>query len=582
MKNLALKSYSFIILFFSIFYLTAQEELPKGLTETERELLPQFQFNSRLVISDPPEGPVRAAAEWEEVEYLVVRWTNAYQNILRQIVEVGVQECKVLITTQNESSVTNYLTNQGVDLTNVEFLNTGSNSIWIRDYGGNTIYSDDVGERALTDWIYNRPRPLDDVMPTQHANMIGMPIYVTDTGINDLVNTGGNYMSDGLGNAFASNLILEENEPGNPYNVSAKTEEEIDAIMNAYMGIENYIKMETLPYDEIHHIDMHMKLLDEETILVSKYPEGVADGPQIDENIDYVLSNFQSPFGTPYEIKWIDAPPSTSGSYPDTGGYYRTYSNAVFVNKSVIVPTYRPEVDEPALDYLRELLPGYNVVGIDVDNSNEPLIASLGAIHCITHTIGVDEPLWIVHQPINEVPTGNTNVSITAMIKHVSGINNATVYWREEGESEFNQLSMTIINDDNWSADLLIPSGSESIEYYIEAEANSGKSLARPLVAPEGFWTFIVANLSNEEWADNNISAPYPNPAGEEVSFQLNQIEGVVKVSIYNILGQKLNTTTIVEAHGILTLALNKEWKGTLLVTFEGDFGKVIKKIIKL
>ena len=582
MKNLALKSYSFIILFFSIFYLTAQEELPKGLTETERELLPQFQFNSRLVISDPPEGPVRAAAEWEEVEYLVVRWTNAYQNILRQIVEVGVQECKVLITTQNESSVTNYLTNQGVDLTNVEFLNTGSNSIWIRDYGGNTIYSDDVGERALTDWIYNRPRPLDDVMPTQHANMIGMPIYVTDTGINDLVNTGGNYMSDGLGNAFASNLILEENEPGNPYNVSAKTEEEIDAIMNAYMGIENYIKMETLPYDEIHHIDMHMKLLDEETILVSKYPEGVADGPQIEENIDYVLSNFQSPFGTPYEIKWIDAPPSTSGSYPDTGGYYRTYSNAVFVNKSVIVPTYRPEVDEPALDYLRELLPGYNVVGIDVDNSNEPLIASLGAIHCITHTIGVDEPLWIVHQPINEVPTGNTNVSITAMIKHVSGINNATVYWREEGESEFNQLSMTIINDDNWSADLLIPSGSESIEYYIEAEANSGKSLARPLVAPEGFWTFTVANLSNEEWADNNISAPYPNPASEEVSFQLNQIEGVVKVSIYNILGQKLNTTTIVEAHGILTLALNKEWKGTLLVTFEGDFGKVIKKIIKL
>ena len=582
MKNLALKSYSFILLFFSVFYLTAQEELPKGLTETERDLLPQFKFNSHRLISDPPEGPVRAAAEWEEVEYLLVRWTNSYQNILRQIVEVGVQECKVIITTQNESSVTSYLTNQGVDLTNVEFLNTGSNSIWIRDYGGNTIYSDDVGERALTDWIYNRPRPLDDIMPTEHANMIGMPIYVTDTGINDLVNTGGNYMSDGLGNAFASNLILEENEAGNPYNVSAKTEDEIDAIMNAYMGIENYIKMETLPYDEIHHIDMHMKLLDEETILVSRYPEGVADGPQIEENINYVLSNFQSPFGTPYEIKWIDAPPSTSGSYPDTGGYYRTYSNAVFVNKSIIVPTYRPEVDEPALDYLRELLPGYNVVGIDVDNSNEPLIASLGAIHCITHTIGVDEPLWIVHQPINEVPTSNTNVSINAMIKHISGINNATVYWREAGESEFNQLSMTIIGDDNWSVDLLIPSGAESIEYYIEAEANSGKSLARPLVAPEGFWTFIVANLSNEEWADNNISAPYPNPTSEEVSFQLNQIEGAVKVSIYNILGQKLNTTTIVEANGILTLDLNKEWEGTLLVTFEGEFGKVTKKIIKL
>ena len=38
------------------------------------------------------------------------------------------------------------------------------------------------------------------------------------------------------------------------------------------MGIQTYILMETLPYDGIHHIDMHMKLLDEETILMAEYP----------------------------------------------------------------------------------------------------------------------------------------------------------------------------------------------------------------------------------------------------------------------------------------------------------------------
>ena len=252
--------------------------------------------------------------------------------------------------------------------------------------------------------------------------MTGLPIYVTDTGTDDLVNTGGNYMSDGMGNAFASKLILNENEAGNPYGVTPKTEAEIDAIMQAYMGIDNYIKMDILPYDVIHHIDMHMKLLDEETLLVSRYPAGVADGPQIEANIDYVLSNFQSAFGTPYDVKWIDAPPSTSGSYPDTGGYYRTFSNSVFINKSIIVPTYRPEVDAPALAYYQELMPGYNIVGIDVDNSGENLIALLGAIHCITHTIGVEEPLWIVHQPMDEANT-NTTVTVDAMIKHISGIN---------------------------------------------------------------------------------------------------------------------------------------------------------------
>ena len=583
MKHLSLKLSVIILLIVNAFSLAAQEldALPKGLTEVERELLPQFQFTNNRIMSDPPSGPVRAAAEWEEVEYLVVRWTDGYRNILRQIVEAGVAECKVIITTQNESSVTNYLTGQGVDLTNVEFLNVGSNSIWIRDYGGNTIYSDDVGERAYTDWIYNRPRPLDNIMPTAHANMVGMPIYVTNTGINDLVNTGGNYMSDGLGNAFASKLILDENNSNNPYGVSAKTEEEIDGIMYEYMGIENFIKMETLPYDEIHHIDMHMKLLDEETILVSRYPNGVADGPQIEENIDYVLSNFQSPFGTPYEIKWIDSPPSTSGSYPDTGGYYRTFSNAVFINKTILVPTYRSEVDEPALAYIQELLPGYNVVGIDVDNPDENLIASLGAIHCITHTIGVDDPLWIVHQPVDDA-NANSTVAIDAMIKHISGVSTATVFWREEGATDFNQTAMSLVSGDDWTLGLLIPSSSVNIEYYIEAESISGKTLARPIVAPEGFWTILVENLSNEDWASTNISNPYPNPTRGNVLFNLNQIEGKINVSIFNVLSQKLNITTLENGNGILTLELNNQWKGTLFVTFEGEFGKVTKKVIKL
>jgi agmatine/peptidylarginine deiminase len=581
MKYLSLKISIFLSLFLFIPMIFSQESevLPKGLTKAEKGILSEYKFVNS-VISDPPSGPVRAAAEWEEVEYLVITWVPSFQNILRQIVEVGINECKVIITTQNESSVASYLTSHGVDLTNVIFMDEPYNSIWIRDYGGNTIYSDDVGEKAFTDWIYNRPRPFDDIMPSAHANMLDFPIYVTDTGTNDLVNTGGNYMSDGLGNAFASKLVLDENALGNPYGVSPKTEPEIDDIMNVYMGIENYIKMETLQYDLIHHIDMHMKLLDEETLLVSRYPEGVADGPQIEDNIDYILSNFNSAFGTPYEVVWIDAPPSSGGNYPDTGGYYRTFSNSVFVNGSVIVPTYRPEVDEPALDQYQDLLPGYNIVGIDVDNPGENLIALYGAIHCIVHTIGVDEPLWIVHQPINEAITGST-VSVNAMIKHITEVNNASVFWRVEGNTNFNEVPMSYISDNDWTANLSIPATPENIEYYIEAEANSGKMLTRPIVAPEGYWTINVETLSLEDWAINNISEPYPNPTKDQVSFYLNQIEGPIRLSIYSILGMHLSTHTIEHGDGKITLDLQDNWNGTLFVVFEGPFGRINKKVIK-
>lgn len=582
MKNNYTKYLLVLLMALQTAFAISQEKpnLPHNLTETEKGLVSEFQFTSPR-ISPPPSGPVRAAAEWEEVEYLLITWQPNYPNILRQIVQAGVQECKVIITTQNEASVANYLTTNGVDLTNVIFLNVPWDSIWIRDYAGNTIYSNDVGELALTDWIYNRPRPNDDVMPIAHAAEAEIPLYTTNSGTNDLVNTGGNYMSDGLGNAFASNLILNENAAGNPYGVSVKTEAQIDGIMNEYMGINRFVKMPTLPYDEIHHIDMHMKLLDEETILVSKYPPGVADGPQIEANIQYVLDNFQSPFGTPYDIQWIDSPPSTTGHYPDTNGPYNTYSNAVFVNKTIMVPIYRPEVDAPALAKYQEMLPGYNVVGIDVDNAGENLINSLGAIHCITHTIGVADPLWIVHQPIKEANVGST-VSVVAFMRSLSPVGEAKVFWREEGTTTWNETNMDPSNSDNWLADLTIPNTPVNIEYYIWAKALSGKEMTRPIVAPQGYWTIQVETLSADEWAQNHISEAYPNPTTGEVSFNMNAVQGPLKVEIHNLLGQKLYEANVENGNGKITLDLNQNWQGTLLITFEGEFGKIHKKVIKL
>lgn len=575
------KFYSTLSVFYFFFFslgISAQEiTLPKGFSTQEKSIVSDFQFRSSDGIASAPSSPVRTAAEWEEVEYLVLGWTPAYQNIQRQIVQAAVQECKVLIATQNSTSVQNYLVSNGIDMTNVEFVNAPTNSIWIRDYAGNTVYTNDVGERALVDWIYNRPRPLDDVLPTAHANYLDIPIYITNTGTNDLVNTGGNFMSDGLGNAFASKLILMENQAGNTYNVTPKTEAQIDEIMHTYMGIDSYIKMDVLPYDGIHHIDMHMKLLDEETILVSQYPQGVADGPQIQANINYVTSNFLTPFGNEYDIHWIPAPPSTGGLYPNNGGAYRTFTNSVFINKTVLVPTYRPEVDEAALALYQELLPGYNIVGVNA----EALIGSSGAIHCITHTIGVADPLWIVHEKIKSSNTHH-DIPVQAQIKHISGIAQAKVYWRENGTQAFNESTMTLTENDNWTGYISVPETINTVDYYIWAEANSGKSIARPIVAPNGYWTFEINTLSIQEWANNNIIGPYPNPVFDHAFFNLKNISGKVNVFIHNVLGQKLYENIIDNPNGEIRLNLNSEWKGMLFITFSGEFGKISRKVMKL
>jgi hypothetical protein len=110
-----------------------------------------------------------------------------------------------------------------------------------------------------------------------------------------------------MGTAFSSKLIIDENKSSGGFGVN-HTEAEIDTIVKKFLGVNRYIKMDKLPYDGIHHIDMHMKLLDEETLIVGEYPAGISDGPQIEANLQYVLANFKTAFGTDYRVVRVPMP----------------------------------------------------------------------------------------------------------------------------------------------------------------------------------------------------------------------------------------------------------------------------------
>ncbi len=321
-------------------------------------------------------------------------------------------------------------------------------------------------------------------------------------------------MVDGLGTAFASELIIEENIAGNPYGVSAKTETQIDGIVNDYLGIDRYIKMGTLPYDGIHHIDMHMKLLDEETLLLGEYPDGVSDGPQINANIEYVLSNYNSVWGTPYHIVRIPMPSSANGGWPSTGSSYRTFTNAVFVNKTIILPTYREQVDTTALRIWGEAMPGYNIVGIDCDNNTSNIISQSGAIHCITHSVGVEDPMLITHQSLSDTDNDQDPYVVTAYLAHRSGIASAKLYWRLSGSTTYNEVVMTNIGNGNWQASIPAQSIGYTVQYYVQGESVSGKVQVRPITAPSGYWDFNVVGVNTIADIMPVIETKlFPNPA---------------------------------------------------------------------
>jgi agmatine/peptidylarginine deiminase len=526
----------------------AQETLPIYMTDEELQQMPfiNHDYNNGRSIVNPPTLPIRTAGEWEEVQTLLITWTG-FPSILTQIVDAAQEECEVLITCGDSNQVKSTLTAAGVPLTNIKYLEVGLNSIWQRDYSAHTAYLNEVDSLTMVEWIYNRPtRPLDDAMPVEQMNFKGITLYSTTQAPYDLVNTGGNWMVDGFGTAFASKLILDENMAGNPYGVTAKTEADVDTIMKKFHGIDRYIKMETLPYDGIHHIDMHIKLLDEETLLVGEYPTGIADGPQIEANLQYVLANFNSKYGTPYKVIRIPMPPSSTGAHPGTpfgNGSYRTYSNSVFINKTVILPYYRQEYDTIAERIYKTALPGYKIVGIDCDNSGNNIINQSGAIHCITNTIGVNNPLLISHQALPNTNDSTNPYQVDALIKHRSGIANATIYYTIDTTAGYQSAPMTLTNasNDTWTGYIPAQAAGSTVFYYIDANANSGKHQVRPITAPQGFWKFKVGLTTGIASVPQNfeIKDIFPNPGTSISCIPVNSnFQTKLQVAIYDVTGR--------------------------------------------
>jgi len=538
---------------------TPNAPLPKGIGEEEmmQWLAHPLEISDPSILrgipTPPPGSNIRTAAEWEEIEVLTITWRD-FPCILKQITAAAVQECRVVIFSENVNQTTNYLTGNScggpVAMDSVEVVDAESNSIWIRDYGANTVYKEYNDGRVLVDWLYNRPRPDDDAIPDVLADHMGLDLYSTIESPGDLMNTGGNWMSDGFGTAFASELILEENGGGTNWwtTFPDHTEAEIDEIVQAYHGIDTYIKMDVLPYDGIHHIDMHMKLLDESTLLVAEYPTGVADGPQIEANLQFVLSNFTTKWGTPFDVVRIPSPPQFGGGYPNQNGDYLTYSNATFVNNTILLPTYYEQYDTTAIRIWEEAMPGYNVVGIDCDSGNDNIIALSGAIHCITHTVAVEDPLMISHLPLNDTEDTDNAYVVNAELSHRSGISNATLSWATNPEGPWTDVAMSeTVASLLWSEyEANIPAQAEGTQvyYYVTAEANSGKTGARPMPAPEGWWSFRVlgasSSLDNVD-ATTPWQALYPNPARAITCLELNLPQATeCQITLHNAFGQQV------------------------------------------
>ena len=479
--------------------------------------------------SAAPPAPVRAIAEFERSEAVVVSyssWVTPNTKLPLELIRLLSEHVTVISlhsTDSKKAQVESAYVGAGVNMDNVEFFKTPTNSIWTRDYG--PFYIAD-GDRniGIVDFIYDvASRPLDNTAPAALANYFDVPIYTMD-----LTHVGGNYMVTGYGSAASTDRLLSFN----PSEAVVRQQAE------AYLGIDDYLIFPDPQNTYIDHIDTWAKFLDVDKVLVAQADPGHPDYAALEAIADE-LAETPSPWGWPYEVVRIYAPDR------------QPYTNSLIVNDRVYVATGEPgdaALDAQALQTYRDAMPGYTVHGVDA-----PYWLSTDALHCRTKEIADMGLLSVRHTPVPERVRATRSLTVDAEIIAYSGAelleDDLHLIYRT-GDAPFDTLALERVGPDDFRARFPALRPGTEVEYYLSASDASGRTEHFPLVGPEGPRTFRVvgrtppaaAATANAEAGVAELSLDAsPNPARGAMTLRYGVAEaGPVTLEVFDAMGRRV------------------------------------------
>jgi len=312
----------------------------------------------------PPEYfPTKAVLiEWDFNQNI---W-NLYSELISECREVT----EVILVVRNqteENQMTQQLISDGVSMSGISFVHVPCERMWIRDHGPISVMTDSGAVFIDLDDLANSG--MDEDLPVNLANAWGIDSYQLP-----YVFCGGNFMVDSYNTLFTTQRVYSQN--------TSYTPQAIAQDFQTYMGITGIVTLSEQHDDYWGHIDMQIKLLDDTTFVISSVSPG--SGPNYDSlgtNFTY-LSSLTAPNGKPYRIARLPMADD-----------WKTYANSLILNNKVLVPTYNHALDSAALQIYQDLLPGYEIEGI---NCNQ-IIGWEGAIHCITMQLFDESQVTAIH-----------------------------------------------------------------------------------------------------------------------------------------------------------------------------------------
>jgi len=286
---------------------------------------------------------------------------------------------KVCINVNDEAMklfATAHLQKANVNMSNVQFFIHPTNDAWCRDHGPAFLLNKNIpGQRAVIDWGYNAwggkypPFDLDDYIPTLVGKHYNIPVFYPG-----IVMEGGSVEFNGAGTLLTSTACLL-NENRNP----ELNQQQIEEYLINYYGVEQILWVDEgiIGDDTDGHIDDTVRFVNEDTVLT------VIEENKSDENYELLQHNLkqlqQMRLLNGKQLNIVELPMPDTVEFEDQR-LPASYANFYIANKHVIVPTYRCDKDDKALQIIQAYFPGREVVGID----STDIIWGLGSFHCLS------------------------------------------------------------------------------------------------------------------------------------------------------------------------------------------------------
>jgi hypothetical protein len=308
--------------------------------------------------------------------------------------------------------------------------------------------------------------------------------------------TGGNFMTDGYGMGFSTELMISENN---------MDQIQFSDIIEEYLHIDNYHIFDNPNEESIQHIDCLAKLVNAEAIIIKQVPESSPEYECMEEFAQsfYELNTF---YDRPFNIYRILCPEINGGNWEINP--VAAYTNSLILNNKVLVPQYDIPEDIQALGVYQEAMPGYEVIGFD-GSTNNPWLSE-DALHC--RTMGVFDPnmIHMSHKSIRTTEiVDNSSIYIDVEVIDYSNSNidlqSVLLHWKYSAEDgPFGEIPLELESDNIYTGTFPALNSSSSIEYFITSTNMTGDIVSHPNVGWHIFNTleFLLGDING----DNSIN----------------------------------------------------------------------------